>query len=394
MDLPQPMLNPFKPHIILRSVRLTEVRVAPNARTKPIWIAFSTWTCAEHLAQWRRTQRERSGGAGRPPAATRADPTSIQEEEELIAAAPPERECMFLYKRENVERDQLMCVSSRLLQMLLQEEIGTAEMMDYSVLPLSSGSGLIERADGCELSNLPGMDISTFVLHRGTTGSANFLASAKIFLLLNYIFSIGDRHKGNVMIGNNGAIFHIDFRFLFSEKTFVEKLARSTMRIDDAFLAAVEQCQYPLSTSSTVTTSGSSLSSTAYRPTAAEVQAAFFASATRWFLLVRPFACLFYELWLYAVHRHTVPFNEKELLTTFNTLFDRHASQITSANKFSSTMKESVNVCRLKDVTHSSAEVLRSFADNVSRRMTEGSVDAMKLVGGLWGGWWNGGGAS
>lgn len=464
MDLPHPILNPFKPYLVLRSIRLTGIRVAPNAATKPIWLAFSTRTAAEHLAyhdafcaaeaaakEAAATTRKSSNTNSPlqpPPSATAKSSTEKPKASPASAAATAfaagaagMQECMFLYKRENVERDQLMCISSRLLQMLLASEIGAAEMLDYSVIPLSCDSGLIEKAAGRELSNLENMDITSYVLHRGQQGCTNFLASAKIFLLLNYIFSIGDRHKGNVLIGSNGALLHIDFRFIFSEKTFVEKLARSTVRIDDAFLAAVEECQLrqycaaapaaapagaevanagskptPATTSfsffahprvsppgspqspgsgaggagmksaNTASPAGGQQASTP--PTPAELRAAFFASAAEWFVHVRPFAAVFYELWLYAVHRHTVPYDEREMLTMLNTLFDRHASQSSSASKFSTTMRESVNVCRLKDVTHSSAEVLRSFTDQVSRRVTESGAGAVKMVGSMWSSWW------
>lgn len=466
VDLPQPMLNPFKPYMVLRSIRLSGVRVAPNAATKPVWLAFSTWTLAEHTAYDEACRNEELAAAAclaavaaaavpataAPQQASAADKKAMPAETNTTppasspslsgaAMSPAARECMFLYKRENVERDQLMCISSRLLQMLLANEIGNAEMLDYSVLPLSCESGLIEKAAGRELSNLENMDITSYVLHRGRQGCANFLASAKLFLLLNYIFSIGDRHKGNVLIGSNGALLHIDFRFIFSEKTFVEKLARSTVRIDDAFLAAVEQCQLRQSAAAasamkrqkaspaTDATASSFFSRTRVSPpgspgspttapkgngstaaaaataagpsttattnpltkvplSPAELRAAFFASAAEWFVHVRPFAAIFYEVWLYAVHRHTVPYDEKQLLAMLNTLFDRHASQSSSASKFSTTMKESVNVCRLKDVTHSSAEVLRSFTDQVSRRVSESSAGAVKMVGNMWTSWW------
>ncbi|KPI86159.1 phosphatidylinositol kinase [Leptomonas seymouri] len=447
VDLPHPMLNPFKPYMVVRSIRLTGIRVAPNAATKPIWLAFSTWTCAEHIAHAEACGNhegvaEKAKTAAQPPSIMPTEtstplpvsPSAVHAEASNAKTTPPPgaspssvaataaQECMFLYKRENVERDQLMCISSRLLQVLLAGEIGNAEMLDYSVLPLSCDSGLIEKAAGRELSNLEGTDITSYVLRRGQQACANFLASAKIFLLLNYIFSIGDRHKGNVLIGSNGALLHIDFRFIFSEKTFVEKLSRSTVRIDDDFLAAVEQCQLRQSSAAVTPTatgekaaaasapffsrkrvspprspSGAASSNPTTAPhaagtdapsTPAELRAAFFASAAEWFVHVRPFATIFYELWLYAVHRHTVPYNEKELLVMLNTLFDRHASQSSSASKFSTTMKDSVNVCRLKDVTHSSAEVLRSFTDQVSRRMSDSGAGAVKMMGSMWANWW------
>ncbi|KAG5498683.1 hypothetical protein JKF63_02970 [Porcisia hertigi] len=447
IDLPHPILNPFKPYIVLKSIHLSGVKVAPNAASKPTWLAFSTWSVAEHVAHdtAAAAAAKNPGGdipnTGNPCALRRGEAGEKSDAVEAPAGSPvtsmsepaakpvssmrhvftqsladsSPQEYMFLYKRENVERDQLMCVSSRLLQMLLSSEIGSAEMLDYSVLPLSCDSGLIEKAEGRELSNLDNMDIASYVLSRGTQGCINFLASAKLFLLLNYIFSIGDRHKGNVLIGTKGALLHIDFRFIFSEKTFVEKLARSTVRIDDAFLAAVVQCQQRqgacLSTSSTAVTPSCprgcaprpellvgapgrtpASPTMAREPSSAEIREAFFSSAAEWFVHVRPFAAIFYELWLYAVHRHTVPYNEKEMLNMLNTLFDRHASQMSSASKFSTTMKESVNVCRLKDVTHSSAEVLRSFTDQVSRRVSETSMDAVRMVGGLWTSWWSRGG--
>lgn len=83
----------------------------------------------------------------------------------------------------------------------------------------------MEKADGYVLSRLPGIthnvDIATFIKQRGKDAYTNFYASAKLFLLLSYIFSIGDRHQGNVMISSLGAILHIDFGLIFSEKTFV-----------------------------------------------------------------------------------------------------------------------------------------------------------------------------
>ncbi|GET90786.1 phosphatidylinositol kinase [Leishmania tarentolae] len=438
IDLTQPILNPFKPYVVLKSIRLSGVKVAPNAASKPTWLAFSTLSAAENLerdavmaakyftepilpagephAERCSEGQERSKGAAPANSSSNAaapDTSSEAARNDVSPALydPMLQNYMFLYKRENVERDQLMCISSRLLQTLLSSEIGNAEMVDYSVLPLSCDSGLIEKAEGYELSNLDNMDIASYVLYLGRQGCINFLASAKLFLLLNYIFSIGDRHKGNVLIGMNGSLLHIDFRFIFSEKTFVEKLARSTVRIDDAFLAAVEQCQQrqgsrfagpslaatsscPPGCASSPLSPGSgsrglsAISTKAPESSSAEIREAFFSSAAEWFVHVRPFAAVFYELWLYAVHRHTVPYNDAEMLNMLNTLFDRHASQTSSASKFSTTMKESVNVCRLKDVTHSSAEVLRTFADQVSRRISGSSVDAMRMMGDIWSSWW------
>lgn len=71
----------------------------------------------------------------------------------------------------------------------------------------------------------------------------------------------------------------------------------------------------------------------------------------------------------------------------FNTLFDRNASRRASAFNFSNTMRYSINVCRLKDVTHSSVQVLRNYANRVSRTMVDGKVDAMRNFSAMWNRW-------
>uniref|UniRef100_A0A0A9YGV6 Putative phosphatidylinositol 3-kinase VPS34 n=1 Tax=Lygus hesperus TaxID=30085 RepID=A0A0A9YGV6_LYGHE len=113
-----------------------------------------------------------------------------------------------------------MCISSRLLQMFLSHKLDHTELSNYSVLPLSQQSGIIEKVDGFVLSRLPGLtpnvDLTTYLTQRGDSALVNFYASAKLFLLLSYIFSIGDRHQGNIMISSGGAITHIDFGLIFS----------------------------------------------------------------------------------------------------------------------------------------------------------------------------------
>lgn len=349
---------------------------------------------------------------------------------------PHERLYEFLYKRENAERDQLMCISGRLLQLFLRDEIDDAQLTNYSVLPLSCDSALIEKADGYVLSKLPGTsssaDIITFLNTLGDEAKRNFLASAKLFLLMNYIFSIGDRHQGNVMVSFQGAILHIDFGFIFSEKTLVEKIAGTTMRVDNQFLAAVAMCRRSLREKgveaqqqqqqqqqhehaherlSTETgalvavTAGaggapaaagvgadavvpSSSLAAVRRPIPASVEYdEFFREAADWFLALRPHAMEFYELWLYAAGRRTFAFTPRDLAVAINCLFDRSTSRESSRETFVATMKQSINVCRLKDVTHSSVQAIKSYSGQVSKKVADGSYEVVRSLGSLWDSW-------
>ncbi|CCW61631.1 unnamed protein product [Phytomonas sp. EM1] len=359
-DLPFPILNPFKPWIVLRSVLLTSVRAESLSSSKPVWITFSSANDAQ--------RRSRKGGQKESPS-----PPSAHEEKFYS----------FLYKRESAMRDQLMCISSRLLQWLLRNEIGDrVEIGNYSVLPLSDRSALIEHLEGYALSKLPGvangnLALVTYLAQRGEAAQVNFLASAKLFLLLNYIFSIGDRHQGNVMMSPVGAILHIDFGYIFSEKTLVEKIAGTTMRVDSQLLSAVAFCRraaaMAMTTASSDLPNDPSLDSSVGSDNNSLVMdnEGFFKEAAEWFLQVRPHAALFYELWRYAVRCQTLPFDERNLATIFNTLFDRSVSRESSADNFLRIMEHSINVCRLKDVTHSSVQAFRSYTDYVTRCVSE-----------------------
>ena len=38
-------------------------------------------------------------------------------------------------------------------------------------------------------------------------------------MLINYLFEIGDRHYDNILINEEGIIFHIDFGFIMGERS-------------------------------------------------------------------------------------------------------------------------------------------------------------------------------
>ncbi|CCW68073.1 unnamed protein product [Phytomonas sp. Hart1] len=406
LNLPFPILNPFKPWIELHSVLLTSIRVESLSSSKPIWITFSNYSDAERANR----KETRKGNSARE-----------SEKDEMFFS--------FLYKRESALRDQLMCISSRLLQWLLRNQIGSrVKIGNYSVLPLSDSSALIESLEGYTLYKLPGiangnLALVTYLTQRGEAALLNFLASAKLFLLLNYIFSIGDRHQGNVMMSPVGAILHIDFSYIFSEKTLMEKLAGTSIRVDSQLLSAVAFCRRattnttascPHLADDALSSSSSSLflgspcegflevlndsADDRHRNTMMVGDPArptndnsfqsdneeFFTEAAEWFLRVRPHAALFYELWRYAVRCQSLPFDERNLATIFNTLFDRSASRKSSADSFMRAMEHSINVCRLKDATYSSVQTFRSYTDQVVRYVSETPLEARKLLDYVW----------
>ena len=46
----------------------------------------------------------------------------------------------------------------------------------------------------------------------------NYTKSLAGYLLISYLFSIGDRHYDNILIKDDGTIFHIDFGFIMGDE--------------------------------------------------------------------------------------------------------------------------------------------------------------------------------
>lgn len=147
--------------------------------------------------------------------------------------------------------------------------------------------------------------------------------STTFFLVLNYLFAIGDRHEDNVMLHRDGALFHIDFGYVLTEKTVMERLSGVAIRLDDKILSPLLSAVTPWKKRSRPARKGSfslrSLSTTpssTKRPekalhvvparmelspsplsTKQEIVEALFYKAATWYLHALPHADLFCQLW-------------------------------------------------------------------------------------------------
>ncbi|KAH9386589.1 phosphatidylinositol 4-kinase B [Nematocida major] len=97
----------------------------------------------------------------------------------------------------------------------------------YKTLVTGKGSGLIETILGAKSihqikvylkeKGLPQNLIEYFRENWGSKleeAREVFFKSLVAYSLVSYILQIKDRHNGNILIGNNGALFHIDFGFV------------------------------------------------------------------------------------------------------------------------------------------------------------------------------------
>lgn len=92
----------------------------------------------------------------------------------------------------------------------------------YRVLPISSKSGFIEIIQNARtLSEILSKGSISNYLYRSNIDkkvseiSSNYTASLAFWTVTTFLLGVGDRHLDNIMIRNDGVLFHIDYGFIF-----------------------------------------------------------------------------------------------------------------------------------------------------------------------------------
>ncbi|EKF33303.1 phosphatidylinositol 3-kinase (tor2), putative [Trypanosoma cruzi marinkellei] len=309
----------------------------------------------------------------------------------------------ILYKNENLEKDKVMCIASRFLQWVLYKQLRHVVLPTYHVMPLSSSSGIIEivkdghtvqsviepykehrllqylqqleqqYAQQEEERHVKKQREATASLQESARSSSvnvreNFLCSAKFFILMNYIFAIGDRHRDNVMVHPSGAIFHIDFGMLLNARTLAERVTTSYVRFD----LDLEECVLEFMRDEKKKTSRgpfSSLGPPPNPPTLPQEQGSlphvsthspddslsrFLMEAADWFLEVRPYASILCQLLSHVLFRQALDGvrSVEQLTALMHTIFMRDAAEETCKTLFCDRVRQSRGQTWLKDLTH------------------------------------------
>jgi hypothetical protein len=128
----------------------------------------------------------------------------------------------ILFKPESVLNDvavlNLMILSEIILREHVDENIST---VTYNVMPITYSSGMIEIVEQSE--TIHAIETRRTILkhivsknEERSVGEAldRYLYSLVSYTLHSYFIGLGDRHLENIMITDDGSIFHIDFGFI------------------------------------------------------------------------------------------------------------------------------------------------------------------------------------
>lgn len=121
-------------------------------------------------------------------------------------------------------------------------------IITYHVQPLTLTSGMIVVVSNAttlfEISNKKRISIQNYLLEKNKHVNVEalrlkFVKSAAVTCVLSHVIGVGDRHLDNLMVTDDGALFNIDFGYIFRQEVFHRKVSESSMKITPEILDAL-----------------------------------------------------------------------------------------------------------------------------------------------------------
>jgi len=178
-DQIKPVTVPYDPSIYLLNVDLDSINIK-NSYTKPVIITFETNVGYKRI----------------------------------------------LFKKESIMNDVIVLNLMTICDIILKETIHPDfDAIVYPVMPLTSDSGMIELVDHSTTVHDILNSKKTILQHILETNQDKiigdvidkYMFSLVSYTLHSYFIGLGDRHLQNIMITDDGSIFHIDFGFILGK---------------------------------------------------------------------------------------------------------------------------------------------------------------------------------
>ena len=144
-----------------------------------------------------------------------------------------------MFKYEDIRKDQMIMSLIRLISIILKKYDNIdIPVLTYKIRPTSVNQGFIELVPNSQTiyyikTNFT-CGLPTYIMQNNKKEAyevviKRFLKSCAIYCVITYILGIGDRHLDNIMLTNDGTLFHIDFSYILG--TDPKPLTNPTMRI-------------------------------------------------------------------------------------------------------------------------------------------------------------------
>jgi len=136
-----------------------------------------------------------------------------------------ERPTTLIFKSgDDLRQDQLVIQLITLMDSLLKKNGLDLKLTPYRVLATSATGGLVECVPHCEPMAAHKKSVQRFLREKNPDPAAphgirpealaNYIASCAGYCVITFLLGIGDRHLDNLMLHNDGRVFHIDFGYI------------------------------------------------------------------------------------------------------------------------------------------------------------------------------------
>jgi hypothetical protein len=151
----------------------------------------------------------------------------------------------IMCKQDDVRGDYIIQKIIKLMSYFIKQSLNfDPEVVTYQIVPLTDKFGLIEIVENCDtIYNITqrGFTVQNYIMEHNPTYTVNqlrdkFIKSTATYSVITYLLGVGDRHLDNIMIHQNGSLFHIDYGYILGADP---KLSDATIRISPHMLDAM-----------------------------------------------------------------------------------------------------------------------------------------------------------
>ena len=133
----------------------------------------------------------------------------------------------IMLKNEDIRKEAIIMNVIKLIDFFLKREEGIdLKIITYNILPISSKYGYIEFVPNSStlyhIKEDLNFSIQNWIIENNQSPDINAVRdnickSCAAYCVITYLLGIGDRHLDNIMITNNGILFHIDFGYILGK---------------------------------------------------------------------------------------------------------------------------------------------------------------------------------
>jgi len=150
----------------------------------------------------------------------------------------------IMIKKDDLRKDAIIMNCITLMNKILKRHGMDLNIVTYVIMPITHELGIMEIVPKSETIHdikVSNFSIQNYIFEHNSTGSINkirekYMKSCAAYCLIGYLLGIGDRHLENIMITQDGYIFHIDFEFILGCDP---KLIRPEIRITPEMIDAM-----------------------------------------------------------------------------------------------------------------------------------------------------------